>query len=97
MTNQYYTHVLNFGNYIFYRGIKDGRRVKLKIEYSPTLYFPTNKNTEWRSLQGDVLEPRKFDSIREAKDFIRQYEEVQNFRMFGNTRLEYAFIADGSH
>jgi DNA polymerase elongation subunit (family B) len=94
MTNQYYTHVLNFGNYIFYRGIKDGRRVKLKIEYSPTLYFPTNKDTEWRSLQGDVLEPKKFNSIRDAKEFIRQYEEVQNFKMFGQTRLEYAFIAD---
>lgn len=66
----------------------------MKIEYSPTLYFPTNKKTEWRSLDGDVLEPKIFGSIREAKEFIRKYEEVQNFKMFGNTRLEYAFIAD---
>jgi DNA polymerase elongation subunit (family B) len=77
-----------------YRGINNGRRVKQKIEYSPTLYFPTNKNTEWRSLQGDVLEPKSFGSIREAKEFIKRYEEVQNFKMFGNTRLEYAYIAD---
>jgi DNA polymerase elongation subunit (family B) len=77
-----------------YRGLNNGRRVKQKIEYSPTLYFPTNKNTEWRSLQGDVLEPKSFGSIREAKEFIKRYEEVQNFKMFGNTRLEYAYIAD---
>jgi len=77
-----------------YRGINNGRRVKQKIEYSPTLYFPTNKNTERRSLQGDVLEPKSFGSIREAKEFIKRYEEVQNFKMFGNTRLEYAYIAD---
>jgi DNA polymerase elongation subunit (family B) len=94
MTKQYYTHVLNFGNLILYRGIKDGRRVKMKIEYSPTLFFPTNKDTEWRSLQGDMLEPKKFDSINHAKEFIKRYEEVQNFKMFGNTRLEYSFIAD---
>jgi len=94
MTKQYYTHVLNFGNFILYRGIKDGRRVKIKIEYSPTLFFPTNKDTEWRSLQGDVLEPKKFESINAAKEFIKRYEEVQNFKMFGNTRLEYSFIAD---
>ncbi len=94
MTKQYYTHVLNFGNYILYRGIKNGRRIKQKVEYSPTLYFPTNKKTEWRSLQGDVLEPKSFGSIREAKDFIKKYEEVSNFKMFGNTRLEYAYIAD---
>ena len=29
-----------------------------------------------------------------SKEFIRRYEEVQNFKMFGNTRLEYAYIAD---
>jgi len=92
--SKYYTHVLCFGNYIMYRGLNNGRRVKQKIEYSPTLYFPTNKNTEWRSLQGDVLEPKSFGSIREAKEFIKRYEEVQNFKMFGNTRLEYAYIAD---
>jgi DNA polymerase elongation subunit (family B) len=45
-------------------------------------------------LQGDVLEPKSFGSIREAKEFIKRYEEVQNFKMFGNTRLEYAYIAD---
>ena len=94
MNKKYYTHVLCFGNYILYRGINNGRRVKQKIEYSPILYFPTNKKTEWRSLQGDVLEPKLFGSIKEAKEFIRRYEEVQNFKMFGNTRLEYAFIAD---
>ena len=66
----------------------------MKIEYSPTLFFPTNKDTEWRSLQGDMLEPKKFDSINHAKEFIKRYEEVQNFKMFGNTRLEYSFIAD---
>ena len=94
MTKKYYTHVLCFGNHIMYRGLNNGRRVKQKIEYSPTLYFPTNKNTEWRSLQGDVLEPKSFGSIREAREFIKRYEEVQNFKMFGNTRLEYAYIAD---
>ena len=94
MNKKYYTHVLCFGNHILYRGINNGRRVKQKIEYSPILYFPTNKKTEWRSLQGDVLEPKMFGSIKEAKEFIRRYEEVQNFKMFGNTRLEYAFIAD---
>jgi DNA polymerase elongation subunit (family B) len=94
MSKNYYTHVLCFGNNIFYRGIQNGRRVNRKFEYSPTLYFPTNKNTEWRSLQGDVLEPKSFGSIREARDFIKRYEEVQNFKMFGNTRLEYAYIAE---
>jgi len=35
-----------------------------------------------------------FDTIREARDFVKRYEEVANFKIYGNTRYEYAFIAD---
>jgi DNA polymerase elongation subunit (family B) len=35
-----------------------------------------------------------FDTIREARDFVKRYEDVSNFQIFGNTRYEYAFIAD---
>ena len=36
----------------------------------------------------------KFDSIREARDFVKRYDEVSNFKIYGQTRYEYAFIAD---
>ncbi len=91
---QYYTNVVSYGNNILYRGVKNGRRVKLKIPYSPTLFLPSNKNSEWKSLHGDNLEPMKFSSLKEAKDFVKQYSEVSNVRIFGNTRYEYAFITD---
>jgi DNA polymerase elongation subunit (family B) len=35
-----------------------------------------------------------FDTIREARDFVKRYEDVANFKIYGNTRYEYAFIAD---
>jgi DNA polymerase elongation subunit (family B) len=93
MTN-YYTNVASVGNNILYRGIKNGRRVKLKIGYSPTLFLPSKKPAEFKSLEGDYLEPMKFENIREARDFVKRYEEVSNFKIYGQTRYEYAFIAD---
>ena len=93
MTNSY-TNVASVGNNILYRGIKNGRRVKLKIGYSPTLFLPSKKPTEFKSLEGDYLEPMKFENIREARDFIKRYSEVSNFKIYGQTRFEYAFIAD---
>jgi DNA polymerase elongation subunit (family B) len=36
----------------------------------------------------------KFETIREARDFVKRYEDVANFKIYGNTRYEYAFIAD---
>ena len=90
----YYTNVASVGNNILYRGIKDGRRVKGKIPYSPTLFLPSKKPTKFKTLTGEHLEPMKFDSIREARDFVKRYDEVSNFKIYGQTRYEYAFIAD---
>lgn len=92
--SNFYTNVINVGSNILYRGVKDGRRIKLKIPYKPSLYLPTNKQTQYKSLQEEFLEKKTFASIREARDFIKKYEEVNNFKIFGMNRYEYAFIAE---
>ena len=92
--NNYYTNVASLGNTIYYRGIKNGRRVKLKVAYTPTLFLPSNKPTDYKNLEGEYLEPMKFENIREARDFIKRYEEVKNFRIYGNNSFAYSFIAD---
>jgi DNA polymerase elongation subunit (family B) len=91
---RYYTNVASIGNNILYRGVKDGRRVKLKIAYTPTLYLPSKKSTNFTNLEGEYLEPMKFESIREARDFVKRYNEVDNFKIYGNNSYAYAFIAD---
>lgn len=90
----FYTNVISLGNNILYRGVKNGRRIKMKIAYQPTLYLPAQKPTQFKTLHGDYLEPMKFEGIREARDFVKQYSDVGNFKIYGNTRFEYAFIAD---
>ena len=66
----------------------------MKIQYAPTLFLPSNKPTNWKTLFNESLEPMKFESIREAKDFVNKYDSVENFSIYGNDRFEYAFIAD---
>jgi len=91
---KYYTNVAMIGNNILYRGVKDGRRVKMKIGYTPTLFLPAKKETKFKTLNGEYLEPMKFESIRDARDFVKRYDEVSNFKIYGNTGYQYAFIAD---
>ena len=90
----YYTNVACIGNNILYRGIKNRRRVKYKIAYAPTLFLPSKKYTEYKSLFGENLEPVKFGDIREAREFIKNYSEVENFKIYGNENFDCAFIAD---
>ena len=92
--SKYYTNVAVQGNNILFRGVKNGRRVKMKIQYSPTLFLPSKKTSEWKTLFNENLEPMKFGDIRDARDFFRKYDGVENFKIYGNDRFEYAFIAD---
>jgi DNA polymerase elongation subunit (family B) len=93
MTN-FYTNVQCIGNNILYRGIVNGKKVCKKIEYQPKLYEPVNKVTKFTGLSGEYLHEFKFDSIREARDYVKRNEDVENKKVYGNTRFEYCFIAD---
>jgi len=91
----FYTNVQSFGNNILYRGIVEGKRVKQRIEYSPSLFVPSKKVTNFTTLEGQYLDQKIFGDIREARDFIKQFDGVDNGpKIYGNSRFEYAFIAD---
>jgi len=92
----FYTNVKSFGGRILYRGVKDGKRIKLKIDYEPQLYLPARRgNGTHKSLDGIDLVPKRFDGIREARDYVKQFEDVAGgTKIYGNTRFEYAFIAE---
>ena len=90
----FYTNVQAIAGHILYRGVLDGKRVKQKIEYSPSLYIQSNKKSEYRSLDGEVLQRKLFGTIYEAKDYLDKFKDVSNARIFGNTRWEYAYIAE---
>jgi DNA polymerase elongation subunit (family B) len=91
---KFYTNVQCIGNNILYRGVVDGSRVKTKIPYKPTLYEKTKKSSQYRSLDNYALAPIKFDSIRETKEYLRQFEDVSGKTIYGQNRFEYAFIGE---
>jgi DNA polymerase elongation subunit (family B) len=94
---RYYTNVTvggAYGSALLYRGIQDGRRVRLKIPYKPTLYLPSPTPTEYTNLQGQHLAPLHFDSINDARKHLKQYKDVAGFQTYGMTNYEYAFIAE---
>ena len=91
----FYTNVQCFGANILYRGVMDGKKVKQRVSYTPSLFLPSKKPTEYTNLYGEFLSRKKFDGIKEAKDYIEQFDGVENSPVIhGNNRFEYAFIAD---
>ena len=93
----FYTNVQCFGNSILYRGVMGGKRVKQRIDYQPSLYVPHRKNgfSAFKSLEGYPLDQKKFDDIKEAREFIKKFDGIPGApKIYGNTRYEYAFIGE---
>ena len=90
----FYTNVAMIGDNILFRGVKAGKRIRQRIKYKPKLFVKGNKPSKWQTLNKEPVEEMPFDSIRDAREFVKNYEGVSNFTIYGNTRYDYAFISD---
>ena len=92
--SDFYTNVSVSSKFILLRSVENGKRVRRKIEYSPTFFLPSQEKSEFTTLAGEYVKPIKPGNISDCRDFVKRYESVDNFPVYGNNRYEYAFIAD---
>jgi DNA polymerase elongation subunit (family B) len=91
----FYTNVFPFGDQMFVRGYDNGRQFSHKIEFYPTLYVGSKKrDSQWRTLDGTIVDEVKPGSVKETRDFVKRYEEVKGFDIFGNTNYTCQYISD---
>lgn len=92
----FYLNIQQNGNKILVRSVEDGRRRKYEVNYKPYLFAPSSseEDTKYKTIFGKKAEMLNFDSIREAKKFISEYEDIDNFEMFGMTDFKYVFMND---
>ena len=91
----FYTNVQTIGNSILFRGVSnDGKRFKDRIEYHPTLYIPTKEETKFKTLQGEPVGEIRPGTMKECREFIAKYKEIDNFNVYGNDKFEFSFIAE---
>jgi len=79
---------------LLYRGYENGKPVKRKIKYEPTLYVTTPKESNYISLDGKAVAPVKMPDMREAKAWIQTNQHVAGRQIYGNIRHIPAFIQD---
>ncbi len=88
----FYTSVSRFGNNLLYRGYDNGKKVQKKIKYQPTYFVNTPKSSNWIALDGTKVAPIKFDSMREAKEWLQTNQQVVGRHIYGNNKHIPAFI-----
>ena len=92
--NRFYTNVQMYGNSILLRGYDNGERFTSRQNFSPTLFVTSKKDSDWRTLDGEMVTPVSPGTIKESREFLKKYDDVDNFNVYGNERFIFQFIAD---
>lgn len=89
----FYTHVATRGSKILFRGIENGRRVSRMEPFLPALFLPSDKPTDHRTIHGAYVKEIHPGNLQETREFIKSYEGVSNFEIFGDIDPTYQYIA----
>jgi DNA polymerase elongation subunit (family B) len=91
---EFYTSVHPLGDKILVRGYENGRQYMRKVDFYPTLFVTSKEPTKWTTLDGIYVDEVKPGTIRECRDFVKRYEGVTGFSVYGNTNYAYQYISD---
>jgi DNA polymerase elongation subunit (family B) len=89
----FYKNIVEYKGKLFVRGIHEGQEFQEKIDFQPTFFTLTNKESKHRNLQGQYLQPTQFDSIVKAREFRKSYDN-SNSPIYGMERFAYQYIAN---
>ena len=95
--SEFYTNLCLLGNDILYRGYENGNPVQYREKSQPTLYLVPDaqkKPTKYKTLDGRKAYPKKFDGARDAREFLKQYEDAAGLEVHGYERFLYQHIAE---
>ena len=91
---RFYTNVQLIGNQFLVRGYDNGKHVMFKEEYSPTLFIPSKKESKYKTLYGENVEPINPGFVRDCREFYKKYEGIDGFKVYGNDRYVSQYISD---
>ena len=94
MSERFYTNVQMIGDHFLIRGYENGKHFITREKFSPTLFVSSKKETEYKTLNGEYVEAIQPGSVKECRDFIKRYQGVENFKIFGNSYYIYQYISE---
>jgi DNA polymerase elongation subunit (family B) len=92
---KFYTNVQLIGNQFLVRGVEDGKRFEIRdSEFCPTLFVKSKRETKYKTLDGESVEPIQPGQVRDCREFYKKYQDVDGFPIYGNDRYIYQYISE---
>ena len=91
---RWYTNVQLIGNHFLVRAYEDGKHIEFREEFNPTLFVKSKKESKYRTLSGEVVDAVQPGTVRDCREFLKKYENVDGFEIYGNERYIYQYISE---
>ena len=91
---KFYTNVQMVGDRFLVRGYENGQHFMVREEFQPTLFVQSKKKTKYRTLEGEYVQSIQPGTVRDCREFIKKYDDIDNFNVYGNERYIYQYIAE---
>jgi len=91
---RFYTNVQMVGDNFLVRGVENGRHFATREKFYPTLFVSSKKKTKYKTLEGEYVESVEPGSVRDCREFIKKYDGVEGFKIYGNDRYIYQYISE---
>jgi DNA polymerase elongation subunit (family B) len=92
MTNFYTNIYYNFDSILISERKEDGSKEYITEKFTPSLFISSNKQTDYKSIDGESLSEMTFDSYESYKEFKEKYSSIPGFKIHGDINSEYQFI-----
>ena len=89
---KHYTSVKRYGSSIFHRFIQDGTHYSERVSFSPTLFVSSNEETNWKTIKGIPVKPKRFHSITDAQAFVKSMDGIEPKVIHGIRDYELLYI-----
>ena len=82
------------GDNFLVRGYENGKHFATREKFYPTLFVPSKRKTKYKTLGGEYVESVEPGSVRDCREFIKKYDGVENFKIYGNSSYIYQYISE---
>ena len=90
---EFYTNVYPFGDKMLVRGIDKGQPYMRKVDFMPIMYVNgKDTSSNWKTLDGVSVQPVKPGTMKETREFIKQYDDVAGFNVYGQNNFALQYI-----
>lgn len=89
----FYTHFELDWDHLLLSYYEDGKKKHRKVKLKPYLFIPSAlEDAGYKTIDEKSVMRVDFDSVKEARNFVKSYEDVANFKVYGSPLYHYVYI-----